>query len=114
MIFGLDFDGTITARPNEFYKLANNLYHNGDKVIVSSNRTDNRMNRMFVEDFLANYDYEKVVSAVLLTGGMSKREHARKNGYEVDIWIDDNPILVDFGQQGFDELYDRDRTAIKG
>jgi len=114
MIFGIDFDGTITKRPNILSHLCEELFYNGDKIIVISNRNENYTNRQIVEDFLANYDYEKYVSAVLLTSGIPKREYARKHNFEVDIWIDDNPVLVDFGMQGYDDLHKRDPSAIKG
>lgn len=111
MIIAIDFDGTFTKRPLHFTNFINAIMANGDNAILITNRKNTSYDRSFVMGFLPksfpNID-------IIFCGERSKREVAREKGFEVDIWIDDNPVLVDFGIQGYEELYKRDPSAIKG
>src|SRR5574338_721716 len=103
MIFAIDFDGTFNSRPELFTDLVKAIIRgNRDKVILITNRENDSANRSFV---FGTLPHALPAIDVIFCGKRSKREVARKCGYEVDIWIDDNPVLVDFGMQGYDELY---------
>jgi hypothetical protein len=39
--------------------------------------------------------------------GIPKREAAHQAGHDIDVWIDDNPILVNLGLEGLHRFPDR-------
>jgi len=83
MIIALDFDKTITADTllwREFVRLA--TIGGGHECIVVTGR-DKRHEVDFMD------------LPVVYAAGKLKREAAEKAGYEVDIWIDDEPGTIE-------------------
>jgi hypothetical protein len=84
----IDFDDTYTADPSTWYAIVDCLIGAGHKVICVSARRNTIENRKELMDILPDG------IPVLLSYDESKREYARKNGYSVDIWIDDMPEAI--------------------
>lgn len=94
MIVSIDFDGTWTEDPVAWRAFAKMLVRRGHTVIVTTNRDD-------IPGF-SNEVYETVgtsaVKEVIFAGAKPKRQAARERGYKVDVWVDDMPEMVVFGQ----------------
>lgn len=94
MIFGIDLDGTYAADIPAFRRVVSLLQDHGHICVLVTNRPET--DRAFVEGLVAGQ------MVVFCTNGRPKREVAREGGYVVDVWVDDNPILVDFGAAGLE------------
>jgi hypothetical protein len=85
--FGIDFDGTFAAAPALFALFVTFAARDGHQCVLVTQRT---------RDW--GDEVERICGGVLpivYAGGMTKREAARRHGWEVDVWIDDNPAAVD-------------------
>jgi hypothetical protein len=100
LIFGLDFDGTYTDDKASFDAIIRILEAAGHVVVVVTNRPDTVEHWREVRRCFDRPAGEEI--RALFTNGRPKRQVAREAGYEVDIWIDDNPALVDFGFAGIE------------
>ncbi len=81
MIIGIDYDGTITADPEMWYALIATAKKRGHTVIVVTGREDRPPVPEGIE--------------VIHARGVFKRTAARRAGYRVDVWIDDEPGLIE-------------------
>lgn len=85
MIIAIDFDGTFAADPDAFRAAAYALIAAGHTVLLVSQKTE-----PWREEIRKVID----IDIPILLGGHSKLEGARLHGYNVDVWIDDNPDSV--------------------
>jgi ribonucleotide monophosphatase NagD (HAD superfamily) len=92
MILGVDLDGTFAADVATFKAVVELFHAAGHKCVLITNRGPE--DRAVVERIVAG------CMPCLFSNGRPKREIAREAGYEVNVWIDDNPCLVDFGSAG--------------
>lgn len=90
-----DLDGTYGADVVLMRKLADLLKSHGVTLVMVTARNGTEDDRALVQ----HLGIEKQMP-VLYAGSKPKRKVAREAGYEVDIWIEDNPIMVDFGIPG--------------
>ena len=88
----LDFDGTFRADPELWQGFARDALRQGHRVVIVSCRTENTENSRTIRQRLG--DIGRRVP-VVLTLHRPKRMCARLAGYEVDIWIDDQPSVID-------------------
>lgn len=92
-VLAIDYDGTWTADPSLFAILARKAQAGGWRVIVATNRRPS--------DQVGDVSGLEVVYA----SGKPKRQAVFEQlGVAVDVWVDDMPVLVDFGQAGLDAL----------
>ena len=85
----IDYDGTWTADPVAFEAFACLLARRGHTVILVTQRsTGHREVREAARC--------EGITAVVFAAKMSKRKACRAALFEVDIWIDDNPVSVGF------------------
>ena len=90
-----DLDGTFSADLQLMRAVARLFKDAGWTLVMITAREDNEDNRMLAEQLKITQ-----LMPILFAGARPKRAVARENGYEVDIWIEDNPIMVDFGIPG--------------
>lgn len=86
VIIGLDFDGVITEDPDSFLAIAALLQEAGHVVVCITSRGPLRRQEVIatVGDLMP----------MIFCGGRPKELKARQAGYEVDVWIDDNPSSI--------------------
>lgn len=83
MLISIDYDGTYTKAPSFWDEFIFNAVHKeGHKVICITNRA-------FPID-----TGRKPLTEILYAGAEYKRTYAEKNGYKVDVWIDDMPETI--------------------
>jgi hypothetical protein len=87
LLFGIDFDGTFGADPALFHAFVQMIHSRGHEAVLVTQRTEEW--RAAVEEAVQN------CIPIVFAGGFTKREAARRRGYNVDIWMDDNPMSVD-------------------
>jgi len=92
MLFGVDWDGTWAAAPALFAELRDLIRLHGHEVLVATNRGPGQPIGAAVD------------AHVVYCAGRPKRAACLAAGHRVDVWVDDNPVLVDFGQAGLDRL----------
>ncbi len=92
MIVGFDLDGTYAADLTTFCGIAGMLKDAGHTCVMVTNRCES--DRAEVEEMIDNE------MPVLFSCGRPKRAVAEEAGYFIQVWIDDNPSLVDFGSSG--------------
>lgn len=89
LTIAIDYDGTWAADAKLWEMFAEAARARGHQVILITNRT----NDFNWGDEVRNAG-EKFVDKVLIAGTSSKRIYAKERGWDVDIWIDDNPQWV--------------------
>ena len=97
--FGIDFDGTYAAEVDTFRAVVDLLQQAGHQCIIVTNRPQ-----------AESAQVARVVAGqmpIICTGGRPKRQAAIDAGYRVAIWVDDMPVLVDFGEAGLIMTGDR-------
>ncbi len=86
MLIAIDYDDTFTADPMVWRKVITILQMSGHEVICVSSRFDTFENK------------REIVAAtglkVVLCGHNAKIDIVRKAGLLVDIWIDDQPYMI--------------------
>jgi hypothetical protein len=92
-VIAIDYDGTWTAMPDVFRAFANEATGRRFSVLIVSCREDNDENR---DDIAEATGF--VSRHVLLTSGSAKRWFCEQRGWQVDIWIDDEPRTVEGGR----------------
>lgn len=95
MTIGLDYDGTITRDTQfwrEFIALAG---ANGHQVVIVTNRHQQSVSE--IEDFANTLSGHVPIVA---TAGQPKAAASKRAGYDVDVWVDDMPVLIYEGEQG--------------
>jgi len=88
MLFALDYDGTFSAAPDlfrEFRKLAERFGH---RVVVVTGRSDEGRWGDEVREVVGP------ATPIVFCAGRWKRAAAEAAGYQVDVWVDDNPEYV--------------------
>ncbi len=88
MMIGLDYDGTFTADPDLWRQFVSDAQRRGHVVVcVTARRTP--------PDFSREPRLPAGVP-IVCTGGQPYKKHAAaKEGYPVDIWIDDMPGVIE-------------------
>lgn len=95
MIIAIDYDETWTAFPGLWRDFVASCRQRGITVIIVTNRSMD----MHIGD-----PGKFGVEAVVYANGRPKREAAHLHDFNVDIWIDDLPHLVDFGYCQVEEV----------
>lgn len=83
----LDWDGTVNADPDTFKKVALAFLDAGHDVSIVTWRAPG----VHYEDMTKLFDQWGFALPVVFTGGSAKRDY-----YDADIWIDDNPASAIF------------------
>lgn len=84
----IDFDETYTADTQAWAEVIRVLQRSGHVVICVSARRNDIRHRQHLENSLPDG------VCVLLSYDEPKRSYAKKQGYDVDIWIDDTPEAI--------------------
>lgn len=96
MIFGLDYDGTYTETPELWLGFIGRARAEGHQVVVVTWRNDydhKQWDNTQLNELLEQGHVDGIVYADL----KPKRTAALKEGWEVDVWIDDMPEAVGHG-----------------
>jgi hypothetical protein len=104
MIIAIDYDNTYTADPETFNKVIALFKAAGHDVICVTAREDGAMG-VPVRNSIG-----KLVP-VIFAGSLAKRVAAKKRGYDVDVWIDDMPAMID--EYDSEELERRAKVAMQ-
>lgn len=88
MIVAIDYDNTYAADPETFDKIIKILLEQNHQVICVTGREEVGV---MAAPVLASIG--KLIP-VVFAGKDWKRDAAKKRGYKVDIWIDDNPEYI--------------------
>jgi hypothetical protein len=89
MIISVDYDGTYTADPELWDDFIKSALVKGHTVICITARTETI--GQVVKDSIGQ------LVPIIFTGGQPKRQVAFQQGYQVDVWIDDMPQIIDAG-----------------
>jgi len=89
MIIGLDYDNTFSADPYCFTLMIRMFQAHGHQVVMVTGRSDEGAYGEEVRQAVGD------LISIVFAGGAWKRVAAREAGYNVDIWIDDNPEYID-------------------
>jgi HK97 family phage prohead protease len=93
LTISVDYDDTFSAAPGLWLSFIEEACEAGNTVILTSRREDTPENQAQILAAIGEGSY---LSAVILAGPDStKRDAAMAAGFEVDIWIDDEPSTVD-------------------
>jgi hydroxymethylpyrimidine pyrophosphatase-like HAD family hydrolase len=94
--FGVDFDDTITADKNAFGKIFKVLQNEGHEVVVVTGRSAIDHWKLEAEktikDLCFIYDLNPI--EIVFAGPYWKKEAAKEQGHEIDIWIDNSPEYI--------------------
>jgi hypothetical protein len=88
MIIGIDYDGTFSADPGLWRGFVKQAVARGHKCLCVTGRSDVGDLGDEVRRALGS------LMPVLFAGLAWKRDTASAAGYDVDVWIDDNPEYV--------------------
>ena len=98
MIFVVDFDGTFTAAPELFAKFIRDAQVMGHRAVIATGRANTEDNVAQVADYLHAHD---LAVPVYFCGSRPKKKVLLEQGLPVvDVWLDDNPAMVDLGYEG--------------
>jgi len=88
LTIAIDYDGTFAADPTLFKNLIQTMKAFGHRVIMVTGRED-------IPE-MANPVREAVqgLIPIVFSAGHWKVDAARRAGYIVDIWVDDNPSYI--------------------
>lgn len=84
LTIAIDWDGTISADPQTFHKVAALFAAAGHHVVVCTGRAFPPTGPEGGELIVPTY----------CTAGQAKAEYMREQGVHVDIWIDDDPLSI--------------------
>jgi hypothetical protein len=88
LIVAIDFDSTFSADPELFRAFVGLLKARGHTPIMVTGRPEkygmDEAPKALVGDLMP----------IIFAGGEWKADVARVRGYEVDIWVDDNPTYI--------------------
>jgi hypothetical protein len=87
MIIAIDYDGTYAADPNVFNEVIKLFLEAGHTVICVTGRDAGIMGKPVMESI------GKLVP-VVFAGPEWKADAAKKQGYNVNVWIDDMPGMI--------------------
>lgn len=94
LLFGIDFDDTITAAPLLFARFINDLQGKGHSALCITARRDTDENRQIIEEFLSGHGID---IPIVFCNLCSKVDTMEKRGTKVHIWIDDAPHALVHG-----------------
>lgn len=94
LVFGIDFDETLTSDPALFRSIIELIRKAGHKVVCVTARRDTDENIAEVEGFLID---NQIDIHVFYTSLRSKVDFMKSRGINVNIWIDDNPKVCALG-----------------
>lgn len=86
MTIALDYDGTWTADPELWHDFTRKAIDRGHTVIIVTGRT-------YRHEDLLQQRLPKWIP-IVYAGTRLKEKAAQASGYNVDIWIDDNPGMI--------------------
>lgn len=87
MTFALDYDGTATGDLEMWVAICRFMRQRGHRVYIVTMRYPSECSDISAA-LLQNVD------GLYPTSRMSKKEHIGKQGIDIHVWIDDNPIAV--------------------
>lgn len=93
MIIALDFDGTVTADPAFWCEFVCDAVAFGHEVITVTHRRDIPENRAAIAEILG------ADHPVIFAYDKPKKLAAIEAGYEVSVFIDDNPVGIGDGTE---------------
>lgn len=88
MIFGIDYHGTFQRDPVGFGIIVHELVRRGHTCILVTGIEDGTPWAAEVRRDVGD------LMPIVFAAGRWKREAAKTAGFEVDVWIDDNPEYV--------------------
>lgn len=88
MIFGIDFDNTLSRNPEMFFEIIDVLKRHGNEVVLVTARSEDGMMDLEVKRIINNR------IPIVFAGRMWKDQAALQHGYKIDIWIDDKPEFI--------------------
>lgn len=92
-VIALDFDRTFTS-DIEFWRLfVAQIVRRGHTVLCVTGRTDSERSRHEIKALFGEYVYG-LLTCCIFCNHCPKRQCAREQGWEIDIWIDDFPESV--------------------
>ena len=99
MIFGLDFDGTVTGDLTLFTLFVMNAKKRGHKVYLVTMRYESER---YIGGHPIPDSFAELTDGVFFTGRKAKGPFMQAKGIDVDVWLDDNPQAV---YMGADEIW---------
>jgi rfaE bifunctional protein nucleotidyltransferase chain/domain len=93
MSIAIDYDNTITKDVGFWKFFISDCISFGKNPIIVSCRTDNKENRKEIASVLF-----PLIIPILLTSHQSKIDFAKRVGYDFDIWVDDSPKSILYGE----------------
>lgn len=90
LTFALDFHKTYSADPKFWNVFIQLVWLRKDKVYCVSHSTDPDE----INDLMESIGKIIGKDMVILTHGKAKQPFCEKNGIDIDIWIDNNPIHI--------------------
>ena len=94
LTFALDFDDTLTADPRLWAIFLTAAKASGHRVWLVTARRDTEENRQDIGAWLDHWGHNL---PVLFTNLGSKLDAVKRQGLEIDIWIDDDPASLVHG-----------------
>lgn len=93
MVIAIDYDDTYTADPFFWRKFIHSAINAGHTVIMVTQRC-----RCYPEQVEEVEEHLGQLLPIIFAGdpmlAMAKMQAAHAAGYEVDVWIDDNPMSI--------------------
>jgi hypothetical protein len=89
MTISIDFDDTWSKDPQAWATVASVLMGRGHKVVMCTNRLPQQAGGM--DDAIKRLGVENVHFA----GHQLKRNYMESKNIHVDVWIDDNPSMIE-------------------
>lgn len=103
MTFAFDFDGMLTACPDLWVPTMQLAQTQGHTVVIATGRSDrDGSDSGVLAEFCSLHGLKDV--AVYFCGSRPKRQVLAEAGVFPDAWVDDNPVMVDFGYEGLDRV----------
>ena len=93
MIIAIDYDGTYSSDPSMFDAIIHLMKAKGHQVILVTGRSEEF--GLDVKDAIGD------MIPIVFAGTKWKRVAAMAAGYDVNIWIDDNPEYIDIQKNEF-------------
>ncbi|HVI42717.1 MAG TPA: hypothetical protein VM577_19085 [Anaerovoracaceae bacterium] len=88
MIIGIDYDGTFSADPEGWSQVIQLMQSRGHKVVCVTGRSDEGEWGEQVKKGING------LIPIVFAGSEWKREAAKAKGWDVNVWIDDNPEYI--------------------
>jgi hypothetical protein len=96
MDIAIDFDGTYAADPDTFANVVGVFRAAGHRVVIVTNRTSGGQWGDSVRRVVNGGSATSRLLPIVFAGdtGETKYHAARRHGYNIQIWIDDNPGTI--------------------